>query len=325
MVDYGKLAKDELIKTIEELITLNKQLLDEKELGVGESFSWIGNLGYWYWNIQTNSVTFNSLKITNLGYSKDEIPDKVNYQFFTDKLHPEDYELVMNAMRLHLQGKSSVYEVEYRIKAKDGSYKWYYDKGRITQYDSKGKPLLLSGMVFDITNEKETRRALEEKNKLLSKQAITDGLTKLNNYRALNERLEKEINHSKQNNTPLSIALFDIDNFKKINDTKGHKYGDEILIKIGELLKNNVRDTDFVGRYGGEEFLTIYPNTSLKEAKLISEQIRYSIEEYFKNKEIGITVSGGVFEYKGNSLQNFINSADINLYEAKRQGKNRIL
>ena len=98
-------------------------------------YAWSGNLGHWYWNIKTNTVTFNPLKVTALGYDRDEIPDQVSYQFFTDKIHPEDYQKTMDAMMAHLYGKAGVYEVEYRIRAKNGEYRWYYDRGRITQYD----------------------------------------------------------------------------------------------------------------------------------------------------------------------------------------------
>ena len=80
-------------------------------------------MGHWYWNFKTNNVTFNHLKITTLGYTEEEIPEKVDYQFFTEKLHPEDYQKTMDAMLDHMYGKSSVYEVEYRIKTKEGAYK----------------------------------------------------------------------------------------------------------------------------------------------------------------------------------------------------------
>ena len=96
---YPNLSKEKLIEKIKELELFNKQLLKEKEEEDKLNLPWTGNLGHWYWNIKTNSVTFNSLKITTLGYSEQEIPKVVNYQFFTDKLHPEDFENVMNVMR----------------------------------------------------------------------------------------------------------------------------------------------------------------------------------------------------------------------------------
>jgi|SRR5690554_2147881 len=110
-MDYGNLDRDSLIKRIRELEILNEQLLVEKENSATLDFPWTGNLGNWYWDFETNSVTFNPLKIKALGYEEDEVPKKVNYQFFTDKLHKDDFQRAMEAMKSHLYGDSPVYEV----------------------------------------------------------------------------------------------------------------------------------------------------------------------------------------------------------------------
>lgn len=123
------MSTEQLIDRIRELEILNAQLLDEKEKEAGLDFAWTGNLGHWYWNITTNRVTFNSLKVRALGFDPEELPEQVPYQFFTDRVHPDDYERTMEAMRSHLCGGAHVYEVEYRIQAKDGSWRWYYDRG----------------------------------------------------------------------------------------------------------------------------------------------------------------------------------------------------
>jgi hypothetical protein len=101
-MDYTKFTKKQLIQTIEEIQILNQQLLEEKEQAVGLDFSWTCNLGHWYWNLMTNNVTFNPLKVTTLGYTEEEIPKKVDYQYFTEKLHPEDYQKTMDAMLAHI-------------------------------------------------------------------------------------------------------------------------------------------------------------------------------------------------------------------------------
>ena len=141
-MDYSKHTFEQLIERIAEIETLNKELLEEKAQENRLDFAWTGNLGHWYWNVKTNSVVFNELKVTTLGYSVEDLPQTVNYQFFTDKLHPDDYQNTMNAMIFHLQGRASVYETEYRIQAKDKSWKWYYDRGKITQRDIDGNPEL---------------------------------------------------------------------------------------------------------------------------------------------------------------------------------------
>ncbi|MGM0432891.1 MAG: PAS domain-containing protein, partial [Spirochaetota bacterium] len=151
MRDYTEYSQDELLSRVRELEMLSQELLEEQQRETRLDFSWSGNLGHWYWNVQTNSVVFHPLKITTLGYSLDEVPEEVTYQFFTERLHPEDYERVMQTMRDHLEGKIPVYEVEYRIKAKDGSWKWFYDRGKVTRRSEEGKPLFLAGIVFDVT------------------------------------------------------------------------------------------------------------------------------------------------------------------------------
>lgn len=162
-MDYKDFSRDQLLERIEELEVLTRELLKEKEQEVMLEYAWTGNLGHWYWNCKTNDVTFNPLKVTALGYSINEIPNHVTYQFFTDKLHPDDHEKAMDAMKKHLYGQSEVYEVEYRIQTKDGKYKWFYDRGKITQYDHEGRPLFIAGIVFDITEKKETQQELEQK------------------------------------------------------------------------------------------------------------------------------------------------------------------
>jgi diguanylate cyclase (GGDEF)-like protein/PAS domain S-box-containing protein len=324
-MDYTKMTKEQLIQNIEEIQILNQQLLEEKEQEIGLNFSWTGNLGHWYWNFKTNNVTFNPLKITTLGYTEEEIPEKVDYQFFTEKLHPEDYQKTMDAMLDHLYGKSSVYEIEYRIKTKEGSYKWYYDRGKITKYDDSGKPLLIAGIVFDITEKKEMQLDLEVKNKLLDYQSSTDGLTMVSNHRVLIEHLKDEMVIALQEKLPLSIVMFDIDDFKRVNDTKGHVYGDTVLIAVADIMQKSVRESDLVGRYGGEEFMILFPKINLEDATAISERIRQSIQKYYINDDIKITISGGVQEYNGESLSDFIHSADTNLYKAKISGKNKII
>lgn len=318
------MSKEWLIEKAEELERLNRQLLEEKEQETGLDFSWTGNLGHWYWDIITNAVTFNSLKITTLGYSKDELPEKITYRFFTDKLHPDDYKKTMDAMTAHLYGKSDVYETEYRIRAKDGRYKWYYDRGKITQYDANGKPVFLAGIVFDITEKKKSFLDLEEKNMVLSELSSVDGLTKIKNHRALIECL-KNLSAGENSKNSFSIAIFDIDDFKKVNDSHGHIYGDKVLSDVAAIITSCIRTDDTAGRYGGEEFMVIIPFVDQMAAVEISERIKRSVEKHVFVNNIKVTISGGVKVYNGEDVPDLIHGADMNLYEAKRQGKNRII
>lgn len=323
-MDYSKCTKEELIELIDELNMLNKELLSEKENEDKLDFAWTGNLGHWYFNIKTSSVVFNPLKVMAMGYTMDELPEKINYKFFTDRLHPDDYENTMNAMILNMQGKTNVYECEYRIQAKDKSWKWFYDRGKVTQRDNNGKSLFAAGIVFDITEKKEQEISLKEKNLLLKQETTTDELTGIRNRRGIMDELEFRINEALKNKSELSIALFDIDKFKNINDTKGHVFGDYVIKQIANISSSCLRSVDSIGRYGGEEFLAIFPNTNIEGALLVCERIRKRIEEFDFGDGYKTTISGGIASDYSVGLIDFIDMADQRLYNAKNSGRNRI-
>ncbi|MFP4078943.1 MAG: GGDEF domain-containing protein [Candidatus Izemoplasmataceae bacterium] len=324
-MDYTKLTKETLVQMLENQESLNRQLLREDKVEKELKFAWTGNLGKWYWHFPSNTITFNPKKWTALGYDERDIPDDPGYTLFTDMLHPDDYEDVMEAMRAHLRGDKEVYEAEYRIRTKDGNYKWYYDRGKITEYSREGEPVFLAGIVFDITKQREMERMLIEKNKQLEELSYLDALTGIKNHRALIEGLRACIRKTSRNGEPLSLILYDIDYFKQVNDTLGHPEGDEILRRIASILEENSREGDIVGRYGGEEFMLILKRTAYDTAWKIAERIRHTVEATFKDSPIPITVSGGVVGYEEDTINSFVKRADDNLYEAKRRGKNRIV
>lgn len=150
--DAGR-TREELLEELQHTRSMLEHFFLENEEQI--NFSWTGNLGHWYWDVKNNEVRFNDLKALALGYTKEELPEKIDYQFFTDKLHPDDYEGVMQNMRDHMMGLTEVYEVEYRIRTKEGRWKWFYDRGKVTRRAADGKPLFLAGIVFDITLQKQ--------------------------------------------------------------------------------------------------------------------------------------------------------------------------
>lgn len=138
------------------------------------------------------------------------------------------------------------------------------------------------------------------------------------------EELKYRINEALNNRTPLSIAMFDIDRFKNINDTKGHTFGDKVIMEIASIAAENMRGLDSIGRYGGEEFLAIFPNTNKANALLVCERIRRCVEEFDFGGGYKVTISGGVAGYNGEEITEFIDISDKKLYEAKSSGRNRI-
>ncbi|WP_073073701.1 GGDEF domain-containing protein [Thermosipho atlanticus] len=161
-----------------------------------------------------------------------------------------------------------------------------------------------------------------EQIKLLS---ITDHLTGIYNRRYFEIRLKEEIERAKRNKSAFSIILFDIDDFKLINDSYGHEIGDKILKKIVDLVKSRIRSTDLFFRWGGDEFIILLPDTDLNNAKVLAEQLRQKI--YETNFEINnnISASFGITSYtKGISLTELMKKIDFLMYEAKKLGKNKI-
>jgi diguanylate cyclase (GGDEF)-like protein/PAS domain S-box-containing protein len=325
------LSREELISLVREqqlIIEEIKAQIDSTEL---LQFPWVGNLGHWYWSITTNRVICNKHKILSLGFSEEEIPDEINYQFFTDKLHPDDYEKAMKSMRLHLQGKCDAYEVAYRIQTKNGKWKWFYDRGVVTKRSRNKEPLLVAGIVFDITQQKTLEHQLKTANEAMESLLRIDSLTLLNNRRTILEYLGDEIKKAERLGRELSVILFDIDDFKKINDEYGHIVGDKVLVAVSSEIKSNVREIDHVGRYGGEEFLVVLAECDASEASVIGERVRKSVEALLIDDHIRVTVSGGVkqFSYEcaldeSRKMESLIDEADKCLYDAKRQGKNQI-
>lgn len=171
---------------------------------------------------------------------------------------------------------------------------------------------------------------LEKVKKTIECKAYKDGLTHLYNRTKLHKVMTREIKFAKRYNTPLSILFIDIDNLKNHNDSYGHVEGDKVLKKLAEILQNNMRDTDYVFRFGGEEFIALLPNTNLNQAKKMAEKLRFSFEAIgFKPKKtkktVHKTISIGIAKYKENiSANELIEIADKAMYRAKKNGKNKI-
>jgi len=154
-----------------------------------------------------------------------------------------------------------------------------------------------------------------------------DELTCLPNRRQVIKELQNEVIRAERYKTPISISMIDIDHFKRINDSYGHTVGDQVLFNLANILQESVRDPDTVGRYGGEEFLVVLPNTHLKEAAEQAARLCKRIREADVNvgEVIHLTVSIGAAEYRHGeeSWQKFLSRADMALYEAKNAGRDR--
>jgi two-component system cell cycle response regulator len=195
--------------------------------------------------------------------------------------------------------------------------------------DYISKPVSKDIFIARLNANLRTYRLLQElkqKNLELEEMCKLDSLTKLYNHQYTYERLEEEIQRAKRYKHTLAIIMIDIDNFKQVNDIYGHPAGDEVIIKVSRTLRNICRTTDILGRYGGEEFLILLPETDLDDGIKLAERLRTQILALTYSREnLRITISGGVAALVNQSALDLVKEVDSLLYEAKNSGKNKIV
>jgi two-component system cell cycle response regulator len=177
---------------------------------------------------------------------------------------------------------------------------------------------------------KALQEELRATNRRLEELSNTDGLTKLYNRRYFMVLLELEFQRARRYDSNMAFVMIDIDHFKNFNDTYGHLLGDKILVEIANILQENLRVHDMVGRYGGEEFALLTPETDQRGALVVAERYRRRIEDFVLvegDRRLKVTISLGVTFYPHpeiNSVDDLIRLADNALYKAKRNGRNRV-
>lgn len=221
----------------------------------------------------------------------------------------------MNSVQNNLPFK--VFRGELEQPCKDGSTVW--TEATVSGiYNEDGRFIGMLGVTRDITE----RKMMEEEIRRLS---ITDKLTQSFNRLKLDETLEQQLRWSKNNRSHFSIIILDIDHFKQVNDTFGHQVGDRVLIELVTVLNKNVRNGDVVGRWGGEEFLIILPETRLEDATGLAERLRTAVAGTRFTTAGQVTISLGVSAFKtDNSPDAIVSRADTALYLAKEKGRNRV-
>ncbi len=172
---------------------------------------------------------------------------------------------------------------------------------------------------------------LQEANARLERLAVTDGLTGVFNHRRFQEAINAELLRARRHGRPLSVLMFDVDFFKRVNDAMGHPAGDELLRRLAQVLSEELRQTDLIARYGGEEFTVLLPESTGREALQVAERMRQAVETKLNDGTTPwpqrITVSAGVatFPEDGDNAHDVLSAADQAMYVAKRQGRNRVI
>ena len=274
--------------------------------------------GFWEWNPITKELHTGTRLLEILGYQHDFLPDT---HAWLKLVHPDDISIYNNAVSEHLKGNSNFFYCEYRVRASNGSYIWVASRG-IAVRDRRGRAYQMVGSVTDISE----RRNYQETMEFLAQH---DDLTGLPNRLMLAEKLAQSIEQAQQSGQRLAICFIDLDRFKNINDTLGHRAGDQLLQSVALRLGANLPANCQLFRQGGDEFIVLMTSTpDLSTVLTAAGQLRELIAtpftslsaDFFTSASIGISL----FPDDASDGETLLKNADTAMYEAKAAGGNAV-
>jgi diguanylate cyclase (GGDEF)-like protein/PAS domain S-box-containing protein len=228
-------------------------------------------------------------------------------------VNPEDRGLFMARM----QRDGRVDDLEVQMKTGTGRHFWVRVSSQRLRFHGED---ILIGAMADVTEQKETQDRLRD-------MATHDALTGAFNRRYLEELIRRELERAGRYAHPLTVGILDIDHFKRVNDTYGHNTGDEVLRAVSQRCKGMLRTNDVIGRYGGEEFVLVFPETDLAAAEVVAQRLREAVADQRVSAggtPVQVTVSIGLASARGGSIQTLMGQADAALYDAKHGGRNLV-
>lgn len=283
------------------------------------------NLGLWDLDILSGRIANNPRLLTMAGYAPTELD--LNAATIRSLVHPDDLARFQAAFNATLNSEAPNLDVEYRLHHKDSHWVWVRCRGKVVERDEQGRAIRMAGTNADIS----IRKANEEK---IHELAFFDPLTHLPNRRLLLDRLSLALPSSARHNTYGAILFLDLDKFKILNDTKGHEFGDILLVEVARRLMACVRIEDTVSRLGGDEFVITLENLNqdaqlaASEAEAVGAKVLNAISAVYALPQFNhyCTCSIGVALFKGTELSigEIIKRADIAMYQAKAAGRNSI-
>lgn len=271
----------------------------------------------WDWHVASGRLTLSQRWHQILGYQPEELTGTLTD--FLQCLFDEDAADVDRALTDCLNGPGD-YRHEHRMRCKDGNVIWVADRGRVVERDDQGRALRMVGSVADITDRKAARD-------LIWQQANYDPLTGLPNRNRFNERLQHEMRVSQRSGRPMALLMLDLDQFKEVNDSLGHAWGDVLLQEAAQRLRLCVREVDLVARLGGDEFMVLLGD--LAEPHAVTRVVHDVLEAMARPFRLGadqVVISGsiGVTFYPDDaaSAEELLRNADQAMYAAKHRGRN---
>lgn len=277
----------------------------------------IAGVGFWEWDVKSSEAILSDEWRSQLGYTDDELKEQITA--WQDRIHPDDRDRVLNYLRDFLAAPTPDYAVEFRARHKDGSYRWNSVRG-IPVFDRRGELEKIVGTHMDITEQK----AAQEDTRL---RAQHDPLTGLPNRGLFYEFSEHLLASARRASTSLAVLFFDLDHFKMINDTYGHKVGDGVLKEVAMRLSQLMRAEDVIGRVGGDEFVAILPKIASNEhAAVVAAKALESLRQPYRVEglELRMSPSIGISMYPkdGDTMDMLIQRADAAMYRVKHGERN---
>lgn len=286
-------------KNVEEESRVQRQRLENIIEGAG--------VGTWEWDVQSGVTVYNENWAKMVGYTLDEL-QPVNNKTWEMLAHPDDLKKSDEIAERHLEGELPFYECECRMKHKDGHWIWVLDRGKILTRSSDGKPLSMFGTHTDITDRKHAEEHIRYV-------GLHDSLTKLYNRNFIEEEM-KRLDDAKQ--LPISIIMVDLNGLKLINDTYGHRVGDEALICAANIIRKACRSEDIVARWGGDEFVILMPQTNIEQALILHKRIIEGCRNVFV-EDVPVSMALGISckTEAESDMEEILRQAEDNMYKQK--------
>jgi len=232
---------------------------------------------------------------------------------WAEGVHPEDFDRCLDIYMTNFKKRQS-FEMEYRLRRHDGQYRWINDIG-VPFYDDAGEFQGFIGSCVDVTEKIEGKRYKE--------MAMYDSLTKVYTRQFLLTLLDEEHNRAKIYGRPISLIMMDLDDLKPVNDNHGHHVGDQLLKLFAKIITESIREKDLFGRFGGDEFLIVLPETALQSARVIADRIVSNLRQARLNYEdinLPVSASLGLAESSGQeTVQELLIAVDKELYASKKR------
>lgn len=276
--------------------------------------------GTWEWDIQTGTCQVNHRWAGMLGYTLEELLP-LTAEAVKALTHPDDWQTALTLVDQHLKGEMDFYECDVRMRHKHGHWIWMTDRGRLISRTTSGEPWIMRGTHIDITDKKQAEAVIWQ-------QANFDSLTQLPNRHYFQQQIKEALAVATHTQQRLTLLLLDLDRFKEVNDTLGHRRGDELLSEVGQRIRQCVPQPATVARLGGDEFAIIVPEAIHADLNALCHQLMQEISAAYilGGERVFVTVSIGISQYPEDAVhaEEMIQHADQAMYDAKSRGRNSL-